>query len=127
MKGLKELEETQMTVEEMEEFIDIVDVPTKLHLQQYEGNEEVLERYRILRTKAEDMINDYCIMKKALKRNEPIKPKLVWKNEEDKNIAVYRCLNCNAMLGVKLDNKPIFPNFCRHCGQKLDWSSEKYD
>ena len=63
----------------------------------------------------------------ALKRNEPIKPKLVWKNEEDKNIAVFRCLNCNAMLGVKLDNKPIFPNFCRHCGQKLDWSSEKYD
>ena len=67
------------------------------------------------------------IIVQALKRNEPIKPKLVWKNEEDKNIAVFRCLNCNAMLGVKLDNKSIFPNFCRHCGQKLDWSSEKYD
>ena len=66
-------------------------------------------------------------LQELVKRNEPIKPKLMWKNEEDKNIAVFRCLNCNAMLGVKLDNKPIFPNFCRHCGQKLDWSSEKYD
>lgn len=71
--------------------------------------------------------DDFRLIEQALKRNEPMKPKLVWKNEEDKNIAVFRCLNCNAMLGVKLDNKPIFPNFCRHCGQKLDWSSEKYD
>ena len=61
----------------------------------------------------------------ALKRNEPMKPKVAWKNEEDKNIVAYRCLNCNGSLGAKLDNKPMFPNFCRHCGQKLDWSDEK--
>ena len=90
---------------------------------------EERERYidRIIKSLPNDAgeLNDlYNYIKQALKRNEPVKPKLVWKNEEDKNIAVFRCLNCNAMLGVKLDNKPIFPNFCRHCGQKLDWSSE---
>ena len=58
-------------------------------------------------------------------RDKPMKPKLVWKNEEDKNIVAYRCLNCNGSLGAKLDDKPMFPNFCRHCGQKLDWSNEK--
>ena len=65
------------------------------------------------------------IILQALKRNEPMKPKVAWINEEDKNIVAYRCLNCNGSLGAKLDNKPIFPNFCRHCGQKLDWSDEK--
>ena len=65
------------------------------------------------------------IIFQALKRNEPMKPKVAWINEEDKNIVAYRCLNCNGSLGAKLDNKPMFPNFCRHCGQKLDWSDEK--
>ena len=65
------------------------------------------------------------IILQALKRNEPMKPKVAWINEEDKNIVAYRCLNCNGSLGAKLDNKPMFPNFCRHCGQKLDWSDKK--
>ena len=70
---------------------------------------------------------EYIFFEQLVKRNEPMKPKVAWKNEEDKEIVAYRCLNCNGSLGAKLDNKPMFPNFCRHCGQKLDWSSEKYD
>ena len=73
----------------------------------------------------EDSNEFFSQIEEALKRNEPIKPKVAWKNEEDKEIVAYRCLNCNGSLGAKLDNKPMFPNFCRHCGQKLDWSDEK--
>ncbi len=68
---------------------------------------------------------DIKLVEQALKRNEPMKPKVAWKSEEDKEIVGYRCLNCNGSLGAKLDNKPMFPNFCRHCGQKLDWSDEE--
>ena len=64
----------------------------------------------------------YETVKQAIKRNEPMKPKVAWKNEEDECIVGYRCLNCNGSLGAKFDDKPMFPNFCRHCGQKLDWS-----
>jgi DNA-directed RNA polymerase subunit RPC12/RpoP len=69
--------------------------------------------------------DDFQLIEEALKRNEPMKPKVAWINEEDKNIVAYRCSNCNGSLGAKLDNKPMFPNFCRHCGQKLDWSDEQ--
>ena len=68
---------------------------------------------------------DIEVVTKLLKRNEPMKPKVAWKNEEDEGVVGYRCLNCNGSLGAKLDDNPMFPNFCRHCGQKIDWSDEK--
>ena len=86
---------------------------------------DVIDFRDIIENSSYSTDEDYKIVKQALKRNEPIKPKVAWKNEEDKNIVAYRCLNCNGSLGAKLDNKPMFPNFCRHCGQRLDWSDEQ--
>ena len=65
------------------------------------------------------------IVLQALKHNKPMKPKIAWKSEEDKSIVAYRCSSCNGSLGAKLDDKPMFPNFCRHCGQAVDWGDEK--
>ena len=69
--------------------------------------------------------DDIKIIDEIVAKAEPMKPKLAWKSQKDEGVVGYRCLNCNGSLGAKLDNKPMFPNFCRHCGQKLDWSDEK--
>lgn len=90
-----------------------------------EAREKYIDRIvECLPNDAEELNDLYNCIKQALKRNEPMKPKVAWKSEEDESVVGYRCLNCNGSLGAKLDDKPMFPNFCRHCGQKLVWSDE---
>lgn len=69
--------------------------------------------------------SEYNIIKKALKRNEPVK---VLKR---KDIAVDRffCPECNyylAYVSTTHTNSKLFKkNYCPHCGQKLEWSDNK--
>lgn len=89
---------------------------------------ETLKRYEaeLSITKQTEVAYDVVIsaryeISKLVERDTPMKPKAAWKNEEDESVVGYRCLNCNGSLGAKLDDRPMFPNFCRHCGQRLDW------
>ena len=63
-----------------------------------------------------EMKNDLKLeIKKALKRNEPLKVN----HKEDKGITtVGTCGNCGGLVNEVNDN------YCSLCGQRLDWSDE---
>ena len=109
-------------LEALQELRDLVEYLTRIDYVSTAVRNEVKE---LLIKSYRDSNGYFSQIEEALKRNEPMKPKVAWKNQEDEGVVAYRCLNCNGSLGAKLDDKPMFPNFCRHCGQKLDWSDEK--
>lgn len=54
----------------------------------------------------------------ALEKQTPKKP--VFKNKAFFNFSGYCCPSCNRH--IKSMNDPLQPDYCRDCGQALDWS-----
>ena len=57
------------------------------------------------------------ILKKALKRNEPV---CVQTSYEDDDNHLFNCPNCDCLWFYS--NEKNEWNFCPNCGQRLDWS-----
>ncbi len=58
---------------------------------------------------------DYDLLKQALKRNEPMKID----SPNYYGFGYFKCPKCKDIVVEEYDN------YCRECGQKLDWSDDK--
>lgn len=99
--------------------IQDANIQDAIHCVKAELEEEVCEECRFHR-----LCHIWCkdvsrIKLEALEKQIPKKPEET--NEREDGCLDFMCPNCNeAVIG-----QPYMPNYCKHCGQKIDWSDRE--
>lgn len=97
-------------------------------------------RDNFVQSLAENAYLDICtsdemiIAIEAIEKQMPKKPCLEdqfidkseeWHKQYGISWKVYRCPACDWSTGIStITREPYRPNYCKNCGQKLDWSAE---